>query len=152
SIKSSELRNAIFDFSQKNGLTIIADSSGTNMDVQIIDLKKTNLKNTAFSALEKDVDDVLIVMDYDFGEQAFEVMDELLKPYKTKDSSTMMNFKSVSIMGKAGILCGKKGDIMVPDSHIIEGPTDNYVFENELTPEDFKGHRLGVFAGPMITV
>lgn len=152
SIKSSELRNAIFDFSQKNGLTFIADSSGTNMDVQIIDLKKTNLKNTAFSALEKDVDDVLIVMDYAFGEQAFEVMDELLKPYKTKDSSVYMNVKSISIMGKAGILDGKKGDIMIPNSHIIEGPTDNYVFENELKAEDFKGSRLGISEGPMITV
>lgn len=152
SIKSSELRNAIFDFSQKNGLTFIADSSGTNMDVQIIDLKKTNLKNTAFSVLEKDVDDVLIVMDYAFGEQAFEVMDELLKPYKTKDSSVYMNVKSISIMGKAGILDGKKGDIMIPNSHIIEGPTDNYVFENELKAEDFKGSRLGISEGPMITV
>lgn len=152
SIKSSELRNAIFDFSQKNGLTFIADSSGTNMDVQIIDLKKANLKNTAFSALEKDVDDVLIVMDYAFGEQAFEVMDELLKPYKTKDSSVYMNVKSISIMGKAGILDGKKGDIMIPNSHIIEGPTDNYVFENELKAEDFKGSRLGISGGPMITV
>jgi len=95
---------------------------------------------------------VLIVMDYAFGEQAFEVMDELLKPYKTKNTSAMMNFKSVSIMGKAGILCGKKGDIMVPTSHIVEGPADNYVFENELKPEDFKGSRLGVFEGPMITV
>lgn len=152
SIKSSELRNAIFDFSQKNGLTFIADSSGTNMDVQIIDLKKTNLKNTAFSALEKDVDDVLIVMDYAFGEQAFEVMDELLKPYKTKNSSVYMNVKSISIMGKAGILDGKKGDIMIPNSHIIEGPTDNYIFENELKAEDFKGSRLGISEGPMITV
>lgn len=152
SIKSSELRNAIFDFSQKNGLTFIADSSGTNMDVQIIDLKKTNLKNTAFSVLEKDVDDVLIVMDYAFGEQAFEVMDELLKPYKTKDSSFYMNVKSISIMGKAGILDGKKGDIMIPNAHIIEGPTDNYVFENELKAEDFKGSRLGISEGPMITV
>lgn len=152
SIKSSELRNAIFDFSQKNGLTFIADSSGTNMDVQIIDLKKTNLKNTAFSALEKDVDDVLIVMDYAFGEQAFEVMDELLKPYKTKDSSVYMNVKSISIMGKAGILDGKKGDIMIPNAHIIEGPTDNYVFENELKASDFKGSRLGISEGPMITV
>lgn len=152
SAKNKALRELAQNYSHKNGLIFIPDSSGTNIDVQIIDLKKVNLKNTAFSSLEKSPEDVLIVMDYAFGEQAFEVMDELLKPYKTKTSSTMMNFKSVSIMGKAGILCGKKGDIMVPNSHIIEGPTDNYVFENELTPDDFKGHRLGVFAGPMITV
>jgi len=152
SSKNKSLRDIVQSFSYKNGLIFIPDSSGTNIDVQIIDLKKVNLKNTAFAQLNKNSDDVLIVMDYAFGEQAFEVMDELLKPYKTKGTSTMMNFKSISIMGKAGILCGKKGDIMVPTSHIVEGPADNYVFDNELRPDDFKGNRLGVFDGPMITV
>jgi len=152
SSKSKALRDAVQTYSDKNGLIFIPDTSGTNIDVQIIDLKKVNLKNSAFSELNKKSEDVLIVMDYAFGEQAFEVMDELLKPYKTKSSSTMMNFKSISIMGKAGILEGKKGDIMIPNAHIIEGLADNYVFENELTSDDFKGNRLGVFAGPMITV
>lgn len=152
SSKNKALRDAVHDYSYKNGLIFIPDTSGTNIDVQIIDLKKINLKNTAFSDLNASPEDVVIVMDYAFGEQAFEVMDELLKPFKTKGQSIMMNFKSIAIMGKAGILCGNKGDIMVPDAHIIEGLTDNYVFKNELTPDDFKGNRLGVFAGPMITV
>lgn len=152
STKNKTLRESVQNYSHKNGLTFIPDSSGTNIDVQIIDLQKTNLNNTAFSKLEKSPDDVLLVMDYAFGEQAFEVMDELLKPYKTKSSSIMMNVASVSIMGKAGILCGKKGDIMVPTSHIVEGPTDNYVFENELKAVDFQKSRLGVFEGPMVTV
>jgi hypothetical protein len=152
SSKNKELRDTVSLYSNANGLVFIPDTSGTNIDVQIIDLKKVNLKNTSFSELKTAPDDVLIVMDYAFGEQAFEVMDELLKPYKAKGISTMMNVKSVSIMGKAGILTGKKGDIMVPTSHIIEGPTDNYVFDNELTVDDFKGSRLGVCEGPMITV
>lgn len=152
SSKNSDLRDQVHQYSHNNGLIFIPDTSGTNIDVQIIDLKKVSLKNTAFSELKTSPEDVLIVMDYAFGEQAFEVMDELLKPYKSKGGSVMMNVKSISIMGKAGILSGKKGDIMVPNSHIIEGPTDNYVFHNELTAEDFKGSRLGVFEGPMITV
>jgi hypothetical protein len=39
-------------------------------------------------------------MDYAFGEQAYETIDELLKPFK----DTLLNVESVSIMGKAGIL------------------------------------------------
>lgn len=152
SSKNKELRDTVSHYSINNGLIFIPDTSGTNIDIQIIDLKKVDLKNTAFSNLKTAPEDVLIVMDYAFGEQAFEVMDELLKPYKSKGTSTMMNVHSVSIMGKAGILTGKKGDIMVPTSHVIEGPTDNYVFQNELTAEDFKGSRLGVYEGPMITV
>lgn len=150
--KSRGLRETVSDYSKKKGLIFLRDTSGTNMDVQIIDLKKANLKNTAFSKLKTRPEDVIIVMDYAFGEQAFEVMDELLKPYETKKFSTLMNVKSISIMGKAGILVGKKGDIMIPNAHIIEGPTDNYVFRNELKTEDFTGNRLGVFEGPMITV
>lgn len=152
SSKNVELREIVSKFSKQNGLISIPDTSGTNMDIQIIDLKKANLKNTAFSETKEKRDDVIIVMDYAFGEQAFEVLDELLKPYETKKASIRMNVKSIGIMGKAGILTGKKGDIMIPNSHIIEGPTDNYVFENELSIEDFKGSRLGVYEGPMVTV
>ena len=47
---------------------------------------------------------VLIVMDYAFGEQAYETIDELLKPYKVGKTKTLLNVESVSIMGKAGIL------------------------------------------------
>jgi hypothetical protein len=92
---------------------------------------------------------VLIVMDYAFGEQAYETIDELLKPFK-KD--ILLNVESVSIMGKAGILEGGKGDIMIPNAHINEGTADNYFFENELTAAMFEGNDIAVFAGPMVTV
>lgn len=55
-------------------------------------------------------------------------------------------------MGKAGILTGKKGDIMIPDSHVFEGTADNYPFKNELTIKDFEGFNLGVCQGTMFTV
>ena len=54
-------------------------------------------------------DDVIMVFDYAFGEQAFEVMDELLRPFETNNITFKMNVKSVSVMGKAGILTGGKG-------------------------------------------
>ena len=63
-----------------------------------------------------------------------------------------MNVKSVSIMGKAGILTGEKGDIMIPTSHIFEGTADNYPFENALKLEDFQDDELRAFEGSMITV
>ena len=55
-------------------------------------------------------------------------------------------------MGKAGILKGGKGDLMVPTAHVFEGTADNYPIDNDLTLEDFAGQGLHVFAGPMITV
>jgi hypothetical protein len=64
---------------------------------------------------------VLIVMDYAFGEQAYETIDELLKPFK-KD--ILLNVESVSWV--SGILEGGKGDIMIPNAHINEGTADNF--------------------------
>jgi len=55
-------------------------------------------------------------------------------------------------MGKAGILDGGKGDIMIPSAHIFEGTADNYPFKNELKKEDFDGQNVDVYEGAMVTV
>lgn len=147
-----ELRNKVLDYAEKQGMISIDDNSGSNIDVQIIDLAKTDLKNTVFANHKYQGDDVILVFDYAFGEQAFEVMDELLRPYEVKGEVYMMKVKSVSIMGKAGILTGGKGDIMIPTSHIFEGTADNYVFENALKATDFVDEEIQAYEGPMITV
>ena len=95
---------------------------------------------------------VIVVMDYAFGEQAYEIMDELLKPYKDGKSATHLDVVSISIMGKAGILEGGKGDIMIPTAHVFEGTADNYPFKNELSKEDLEGFGVTSFDGTMVTV
>ncbi len=149
--KNSNLRDKVSSLASKNGMISIQDNSGSNINVQIFDSFKTEGFNS--EKLDKKDAPIIIVMDYAFGEQAFEAMDELLKPYKDKDGvKHNMNIKSISIMGKAGILQGGKGDIMIPNAHVFEGTADNYPFENTLKTEDFEGCGLGVFGGPMISV
>lgn len=146
-------RNKVQDFALKNGMIYMPDTSGTNIDVQIFDTAKIDFAKTAFPAAKLGEDKpVIIVMDYAFGEQAYETIDELLKPYKEGDNRTLLNVQSVSIMGKAGILEGNKGDIMIPSAHINEGTGDNYPFENELTKELLSGQGIPVYSGPMVTV
>ncbi|SHK12833.1 DUF6909 family protein [Epilithonimonas mollis] len=147
-----DLQEKILEYAEKQGMIYIDDNSGSNIDVQIIDLAKTELKNSVFANQKYKGDDVILVFDYAFGEQAFEVMDELLRPYEVNGEVYMMKVKSVSIMGKAGILTGGKGDIMIPTSHIFEGTADNYVFENALKATDFVDDEIKSFEGPMITV
>ncbi|KQR95375.1 hypothetical protein ASG01_05880 [Chryseobacterium sp. Leaf180] len=147
-----ELRDKVLKYALDEGLIYIKDKSGSNIDVQIIDLTKIDLNNTPFSGAQFAGDDVIMVFDYAFGEQAYEVMDELLRPFEQKGEVYMMKVKSVSIMGKAGILAGGKGDIMIPTSHIFEGTADNYPFENALTMDDFDDEELRAFEGTMITV
>lgn len=150
---SKLLQTKVKEFASKNGLITVDDTSGTNIDVQIIDTNKINFEVSTFQKVHSlNENPIIIVMDYAFGEQAFETMDELLKPYKGNKHKTHLDVKSVSIMGKAGILEGGKGDIMIPTSHIFEGTADNYPFKNELTKEDLEGFGVHVFDGSMITV
>ncbi|MCD8440799.1 DUF6909 family protein [Tenacibaculum finnmarkense] len=150
---SQPLQKAVKNHASKNGLIYLKDTSGTNINVQIIDTEKIDFKTTSFKKVNSaDQKPVIIVMDYAFGEQAFETMDELLKPYKTAEKTVHLNVDSVSIMGKAGILEGGKGDIMIPSAHIFEGTADNYPFENELTKDDLEGFGVNVFEGTMVSV
>tara|TARA_Y100000385_G_scaffold246716_1_gene266228 strand:+ start:4537 stop:6204 length:1668 start_codon:yes stop_codon:yes gene_type:complete len=144
------LRKKVMKYAAQNGLVYIKDTSGTNINVQIIDTAK--LPNS-FSTNTTETRPVLIVMDYAFGEQAFETLDELLKPYKkSKKNIRFLDVKSVSIMGKAGILEGGKGDIMLPSAHVFEGTADNYPFKNMLKKSHFEEEEIKVCKGAMITV
>ncbi|WOD45037.1 DUF6909 family protein [Hwangdonia lutea] len=152
--ESESLRNKVTREALLNGMIYIKDSSGTNIDVQIfdtdkIDASKIDIKTNETVLKEKPV---VFVMDYAFGEQAYETIDELLKPYTAKGKDIHLNVESISIMGKAGILEGGKGDIMIPTAHIFEGTADNYPFKNELKKEDFEGENVNVCQGSMITV
>ncbi|HUH52023.1 MAG TPA: hypothetical protein VLZ11_07980 [Flavobacterium sp.] len=151
--ENGHLRKKVEDTALKNGMIQLWDSSGTNIDTQIFDIAKVNFEKSNFPTAKNAKDQpVLFVMDYAFGEQAYETIDELLKPYKDGETTYYLNVESVSIMGKAGILEGGKGDIMIPNAHINEGTGDNYPFDNQLTKEMFEGNGIPVFAGPMITV
>ena len=142
--KNESLREKVQQFALKNGMLFIKDNSGTNIDVQIFDLSQLTKKENA---------PVILVMDYAFGEQAYETMDELLKPHTLNaDQLHYLNVESISIMGKAGILEGGKGDIMIPKAHLFEGTADNYPFDNALREDMFKGKDVKVFSGSMVTV
>lgn len=144
------IRKAALD----RGLVEIADNSGTNLGVQLIDLAQANLSELPYTlnlTAENELP-VLLVMDYAFGEQAYECMDELLKAYDKGKQAVSLNVKSISIMGKAGILEGNKGDIMIPTAHVFEGTGDNYPLENDFCGSDFTESGLKYYEGTMITV
>ncbi len=145
----------IQEYAEKHGFVDLPDLSGTNIGAQIIDtswLEKSTLIPGIELPEEPEKRPVFVVMDYAFGEQAYECFDELLKPFSKDGKKYPLNVISTSIMGKAGILHGGKGDLMVPNAHVFEGTADNYPFRNELKKSDFEGYGLGVYQGSMITV
>lgn len=150
--ENADLRKGVADKATDEGMLFLKDHSGTNIDVQIFDLAQLSHYKGNNKLNGKEEAPVIIVMDYAFGEQAYETMDELLKPYKDEDQNIYMNISSISIMGKAGILEGSKGDLMIPNAHLFEGTADNYPFYNELKTSDFENQGLQVYDGSMVTV
>ena len=156
STKNVDLRNKVLAIAKKNGMIAIKDISGTSIDVQIFDMAKLGGDACCYElpkGIPDDIKPVIFVMDYAFGEQAYETIDELLRPYRIKKNDPLfLDVASISIMGKAGILEGGKGDLMIPSAHIFEGTSDNYPFKNELCADDFEGYGLEVLEGTMVTV
>ena len=153
--KNESLQKKIEAVGEKNGMIFLNDESGANIDVQIFDSAKFGKDACCYSLPEdmpEDQKPIIFVMDYAFGEQAYETIDELFKPLEQNGQKKFLNVDSVSIMGKAGILEGGKGDLMIPSAHIFEGTADNYPFHNELCASDFEGYGLKVLEGTMVTV
>lgn len=169
-----EQRDIVLAYAGQHGFHEFSDRSGSHIDYQIIDTDQVktipfhpetrisdSCKRTASgSPASRDESEkpVILVMDYAFGAQAFEVMDCLLNPYPEETASgpdhksaVLMNVRSIAIMGKAGILTGEKGDIMLATAHVMEGSSDNYPIKNDLVREDFDPD-IDVYTGPMITV
>ena len=144
------------EYGRERGLYLLPDQSGTHVDCQIIDTAKLDPDDVhpqvrfASEAVEKDAP-IILVMDYAFGAQAFELMESLLEPYTVDGKQQQFDFRSIAIMGKAGILTGNKGDVMLASAHVIEGTTDNYLVHNDLEVNDFED-RIKTFSGPMLTV
>ncbi|MDM8516909.1 hypothetical protein QUF76_11970 [Desulfobacterales bacterium HSG16] len=154
--KIKGMKENIAQFAFQHGLFLVPDRSGTNIDCQIIDTSKLepielhpDIK-LDFSS-EKAKQPVILVMDYAFGTQAFELMENLLKPSLKDNAADFISSGSISIMGKAGILPGKKGDIMLATGHVFEGSAENYIFENDFEEKDFD-NTADIYTGPMITV
>jgi hypothetical protein len=152
-----ELRQQVIEYAGEHGMHTLEDLAGTSLLVQLFDTARLDVKHlppeiTHDTKYIRETKPLLLVMDYAFGEQAFETMDELLKPYEVGEETIPLKVASISIIGKAGILTGGKGDLMIPTAHIFEGTADNYPLDNDFSKDDFEGNGLAVYEGAMITV
>jgi len=151
-----EYQEDVKKFAKQYGLIEMTDHSGMYIDYQIIDTTYLNLSElphqlSVNESIVSDQKPVILVIDYAFGTQAFDALDRLLEPFSTKDKEVPMNVQSISVMGKAGILPGKKGDIMLATAHVLEGTSHNYIVDNDLKQSDFDSS-VDVYEGPIVTV
>ncbi len=151
-----EIDADIYDYASSYGFSYLKDTSESNIDAMVIDTSKIQKSFLHKSipcdfALLKKKNPVILVIDYAFGVQAFDIMDELLCPCNFDNFEITFNIKSINIMGKAGILSGNKGDIMLATAHVMEGTPNNYIVDNDLHVDDFD-HDYPMHEGPMVTV
>lgn len=155
--KLRDKTDMVDEFAKKHGCHYLPDTSGSQIDCRVIDtsaiagLPLHPALHLDSGCIEQQ-QPVLLVMDYAFGEQSFEIMDELLYPWEHEGRQYMLNAGSISVIGKAGILPGEKGDIMLATAHVLEGTPHNYMISNYLKEDDFDDDSVNVYTGPIITV
>lgn len=143
-------------YEEQFGIRYIPDVNNTGIDVQVIDTFKIDPARIDKRIKIKDWSRVrerapcIINMHYAFGLQATEIMRELTEAFSRR-------IESISIIGKAGIVCGERFDIMLPTYLIpqeLEGGVHDFPNGNQLTREDLEGLagcRVHT-GGPMLTV
>ncbi len=151
-----DVKADIYEYASPHGFSYLKDTSESNIDAMVIDsgaIRGSFLHGSIkcdYEYLQKEKP-VIVVLDYAFGAQAFEILDELLCPCHLHENELRFAFKSINIMGKAGILAGNKGDIMLATSHVMEGTPNNYIVSNDLHIDDFD-EGYPIYEGPIVTV
>ena len=134
------------DTGRRSGHHSVNRTVSTGIQVQLIDLSRVNLHEIdplLVSVACPDVgsaDDLIVNIDYAFGEQAEYVIRNLLTLYGE-------SVRSVNFLGKAGALVGRRGDILAPTA-FIEQHSDLF----QPLPSQDEPPGVPVHRGPMLTV
>lgn len=132
------------------GIRRLKDTASTGIEVQLIDLSRL-----AGAPVDREIApigeqnrDIIVNIDYAFGEQAEHIIRNLLMLFGK-------SVRSVNFLGKAGALLGRRGDVLAPTA-FIEQANDLFQPLPEQPPESLEGLRQRlegneVHCGPMLT-
>ena len=137
---------------RQEGILRLRETASTGIQVQMIDtqaLAQYDIDPGVDRSDSGEYRDVILNIDYAFGEQAEHIIRNLLLLFGNR-------LASVSFFGKAGALVGNRGDILVPTA-FIQQSTDQFLPLPMDTNAhvDRLAHRVGdreVHHGPLLTV
>jgi len=138
-LKANPARSPRKDDERAWGILRIDDQATTGIAVQLID--------TSVMVPSSGPRKFLVNIDYAFGEQAEEIIHNLITLFSRQ-------IRSVNILGKAGALLGRRGDILVPTAFVLQADD---AFQ-PLPPHDpletlrARAPRIGIHTGPLLTV
>ena len=134
-----------------DGIITLDRTASTGIKVQLFSLKKLKDKtiDPDLVSIPADSESIILNIDYAFGEQAGEIMRNLLLLFGN-------NIGSINILGKTGSLVGQRGDILLPTAFVEQSddlflPVENRALEriNRLQKR-LPGRNI--YKGPMLTV
>ncbi len=147
-VEHPEAKHDIKQDEDAHGIAGLTETASTGIQVQLIDLSKlAGAKlDPGLPPFGEERNDLIVNIDYAFGEQAQYIINNLLLLFGA-------NLASVSFLGKAGALQGQRGDILIPTAFIEQGsdvfePLPNYPTERLMK----RFPKRDVFTGPMLTV
>jgi CRP-like cAMP-binding protein len=133
------------------GVLRLSDTASTGIQVQLIDVeslvKESIDPGITYSPGGKT--GLIINIDYAFGEQAEDIIRNLILLFGR-------NLASINVLGKAGSLVGRRGDILIPDA-FIEQTSDRFYPLSREGQSSFDGLKarlpgIEVHSGPILTV
>ena len=128
----------------------LGETVSTGIEVQIIDVSRLAGRDIdPLLPRLSETGDVLVNIDYAFGEQAGEIVRNLIMLFGRR-------LASINVLGKAGALTGRRGDILAPTAFIEQSSDRFYPFDARVNSDMERLTRLagdrGVHVGPLLTV
>ncbi len=147
STPSEEARRAAID--EHEGVLELSQTAFTGIRVQLFDTTGLCLRpiDPALTPPPMQSRALLVNIDYAFGQQAEEIIANLIKLFGR-------NLDSVNVLGKAGGLTGRRGDILMPTAFVRQ-TDDRFQPLNQAIDLDrlrALSHDRAIHQGPVLTV
>ncbi|TAJ04381.1 MAG: cyclic nucleotide-binding domain-containing protein [Planctomycetota bacterium] len=99
-----------------DGFVRLSESAFTGIQVDLVDLRRLAGRaiDPALPASQSGANALLVNIDFAFGQQAADVLGNLITLFGRR-------VRSINVLGKAGALVGRRGDLLVPDGFVEQG-------------------------------
>lgn len=143
-------RQAFDEEGRAAGHCRLTSTAFTGIEVELFDLRKLDPAacDPRVGARRATRPTIVVNVDYAFGQQAEEILATLLFLFGRR-------VRSVNVLGKAGGLVGRRGDLLLPSATLLQSNDELYPLPNH----DLTGSRLRALApglrvheGPVLTV
>lgn len=144
----AELERAAMD--REHGIVTLEQTAFTGIAVDLIDptrLDPQALDSELSDAIDLESRRLIVNIDYAFGRQAEDILGSLVLLFDRA-------IRSINVLGKAGALTGRRGDLLVPTLVILQDSDEIFHVNNAAPCADRLAELSGrdVHVGPLLTV